>query len=359
MDLNIIGIMFKVGKVLALTPQSQDNQKSNNFQKLYAIVVFLLCTVCFVMNMSYRTLFYDDLSSVQLLLFVFTDVDRYLHNVYTLIIVMIFKQKEWFKLITNLRKTCVKASKTSQLLTFVMSHAAFLVLFVFVFHISVRSLGFAIGIQLYFLEYIQFYCQFYYMLFSCIILKMLLLRYSYQKFLLHEEIKMIQKRSFYRNSKSLKKIQCNIFCLKESADIFSDIFGGSILLNIFFNALKSLIYLERIIKNGYLGGMSIVSLGQIGIMVFFWTGTIVTVLRCDAVLKKFVEILRLSMKLEVISSDMTKDKNDQIRSFIDVVLHNRPKFTAFRFFEVNRSTIFRILYSIVTFLIIMIQFKLN
>jgi gustatory receptor len=58
-----------------------------------------------------------------------------------------------------------------------------------------------------------------------------------------------------------------------------------------------------------------------------------------------------------LEGELTSDENEEIQVFIDVVQHNRPEFRAARFFSINRSTLFSVLNSLTTFLLVMIQFK--
>jgi gustatory receptor len=71
-------------------------------------------------------------------------------------------------------------------------------------------------------------------------------------------------------------------------------------------------------------------------------------------LNKCDEILAKAYQLE---GELTSDENKEIQVFIDVMQHNRPEFRAARFFSINRSTLFSVLNSLTTFLLVMIQFK--
>jgi gustatory receptor len=71
-------------------------------------------------------------------------------------------------------------------------------------------------------------------------------------------------------------------------------------------------------------------------------------------LKKCDEILAQAYQLEGVLSSY---ENEEIQVFIDVVLHNCPEFRAARFFSIDRSTLFGVLNSLTTFLLVLIQFK--
>jgi gustatory receptor len=71
-------------------------------------------------------------------------------------------------------------------------------------------------------------------------------------------------------------------------------------------------------------------------------------------LKKCDEILAKAYQLEGM---MSSYENEEILVFIDVVQHNHPEFRAARFFSIDRSTLFSVLNSLTTFLLVLIQFK--
>ncbi|RZB40647.1 uncharacterized protein BDFB_011115, partial [Asbolus verrucosus] len=86
MDLKAINSILKVGRIFALTPSSTENRKPSIFQKCYVILVFLTLTV-----------------GASLVMRIVMDIDLFLHDCYSLFILMIFKRERWFKLIKNLR----------------------------------------------------------------------------------------------------------------------------------------------------------------------------------------------------------------------------------------------------------------
>jgi gustatory receptor len=74
----------------------------------------------------------------------------------------------------------------------------------------------------------------------------------------------------------------------------------------------------------------------------------------DSILKKYDEIL---VQVYCFAGEVASYENKEIQVFIDVVLHNRPEFRAARFFSIDRSTLFSVLNSLTTFLLVIIQFK--
>ncbi|XP_068901871.1 uncharacterized protein [Tenebrio molitor] len=156
--------------------------------------------------------------------------------------------------------------------------------------------------------------------------------------------------------KILKKIKFSIVALKKSVNIFNDTFGWTILFNIFSSASKTLVYIDVMIKQLDMLVTKSISLFYYDVCYILttWIGTLSTILLCDYILKKYDEILAEAYRLETMLSSYEKK---EIQVFIDVVTYNRPKFKAARFFSVDRSTLFSVLNSLTTFLLVMIQFK--
>lgn len=69
------------------------------------------------------------------------------------------------------------------------------------------------------------------------------------------------------------------------------------------------------------------------------------------ILREFDEIVDKACKIDIMDLYIQND------SYSDLVLRYRPNFTAARFCSLDKSTIFRVLESFTTFLLIAIQFK--
>ncbi|XP_068901770.1 uncharacterized protein [Tenebrio molitor] len=152
----------------------------------------------------------------------------------------------------------------------------------------------------------------------------------------------------------------DVLVLKETVDHFNDIFGWAILLNIFFASLRGLIYLDNAIK----GADSIDNVPQnywqmashIFVVLFYWIGIFALILWCDTIRKEFEELLSYCYQMQTCIAESTFTENDMC-IFTKSVSQSMPEFTAARYFSIDRSTIFSILNSITTFLLVMIQFK--
>lgn len=61
-------------------------------------------------------------------------------------------------------------------------------------------------------------------------------------------------------------------------------------------------------------------------------------------------------KMKRIMSKNADNEKLELRGFIELVHHNKPKFSAAGFFKIKKSTMFNILGTVTTLLIVMVQF---
>jgi hypothetical protein len=248
MDLNIIEIFFHIGKNFAVAPSTLDNYEASFWQSTYNLMVFLFFTAGSGISLSTEHLpRYILYNPIQLVLWVFTDVVRYVHNVYTLMVMIIIQRAKWFNLILNLKESFYDMNQESEslqksyYLTFILAQASFCVVISSMFYICYVSYNFYESILLYLTEFLQFYTQFFFITFYCMVVKMLRARYQ----------KTSSSRVFSSCASNLNELRIlkKIFTLKQTVDIFNDIFGGTVLLNILFTSSKSIVYMDRILKS--------------------------------------------------------------------------------------------------------------
>jgi gustatory receptor len=214
--------------------------------------------------------------------------------------------------------------------------------------------------------------MFFYQVFTSILLILLLSRYRRLSETLSQLIRA--RRQLYSKQvvEILKMIKKSIFTLKEGVEVFNDTFGWSFLFTIFSCASRTLIYFDIIIKHSEISvqNLSVFYYDFCRIMISwvkqftctfcsviplsFHFGILSTIFLCDSVIKKCDEILSQAYRLE---SELTSYDNEEILVLIDGLLHNRPEFRAARFFSIDRSTLFTVLNSLTTFLLVIIQFK--
>ncbi|KAJ3620274.1 hypothetical protein MTP99_004240 [Tenebrio molitor] len=208
---------------------------------------------------------------------------------------------------------------------------------------------------------IEINSQLFYVVLRCIILEMLLCRYQHQNYLV---LQAGSRAHFHNLFKILTKIKRNLLLMKTAIDLFNDIFGWTTLLNIFSISVRTLIHIDIFITKGsslYLttNTASILNtLYQITLLLIIWSGVLANVLLCDSVVQKHAQLLVLVSELET-NYQGVSSVNQQLNSLLNTIEHLRPKFEAARFFSVDKTILFTVLYSIVTFLLVIIQFKLN
>ncbi|RZB40778.1 gustatory receptor 28b [Asbolus verrucosus] len=346
--------IFKIGNILALTPASVGDRKSSLSRKIYGILVFVLYTVGVIASFLYRRSHYSKLTLIQLVLRILLDVDLYAFTYHTVIVLASMKGQQWFKLFKGLKSVDYQLFGTrSYYLILIMAHVALWSVSILAFYVWINFFGISF-LGLYLVEFLQMYSLFFYSLVTCIVLRMLLSRYKYQNFLLREQIVLTGKLF---SKRTLKKVVGNTFILKQTVDAFNDIFGWIILFDIFFGALRSLIYLDVAIKgDGHFSGNSPFGnflhwLSHISVISLYWVGILATILLCDNIMRESEELLGTFQQMEFALNE------NEICMAMKMVSYNRPKFDAARYFSISRTTIFKILNSLTTFLLVMIQFK--
>jgi hypothetical protein len=154
------------------------------FESTYNLMVFLFFTAGLGISLYYRAPAYIQYNPIQLVLWVFTDVVRYVHNVYTLVVVIIIQRAKCFNLILNLKESFYDMNQESEslqksyYLTFILAQASFCVVISSMFYISYASYNLYESILLYLTEFLQFYTQFFFIMFYCVVVKMLRARYQ-------------------------------------------------------------------------------------------------------------------------------------------------------------------------------------
>ncbi|CAH1380251.1 unnamed protein product [Tenebrio molitor] len=311
MDLEIIEAIFTVGKFTALTPSSTKNHNPHWWQKLYEVSVFIIYVVSFVLTAFGNNSVRATLTSIQFVLIILYELAQFINIFYILIVMMRVRRSLWFRLIECLDGVESGSPRIPLKLIFAMSQLIYCCLITLRMYTGLQQADFPRAI-LGAVTCYQQYTQFFYVVFTLILLVLLLARYEH----LRETLWQVTKARSQLHSKQIvdivRKLKNNIFTLKEGVEIFNDIFGWPILFTIVNGSSRSLIYLD-----------------------------------CD-------QILDQTYTLEAV---LTSHENEEIQVFIDAVLHNRPEFKAARFFSIDRSTLFSVLNSLTTFLLVMIQFK--
>ncbi|EFA05763.1 gustatory receptor 33 [Tribolium castaneum] len=340
MDVKTIKACLCLGKLFAIVP----------IQKFYPIFVFLVYTICEIYSLYQRRVIYVGFSAVQLVLKIVVDVSLYFHTFHVLIIVMSFKRDKWAKLFKILTKLESQSQLSRRFFCLVVGVH---ILFFINTSVNISTWIGLIGdyfLKCYLVEFLEIYPLFVYVISSSVILKILVEKYKHQNRLLTD----------FSNYKTVKT---NLFLLNQVVQIFNEIFGWTILVTIFFCVARTLMYFDIFSKDSFSKNFnirqgSIYFVTNLTSGLLFWTLLLYVIYLCDLVAKEFDQILNLAYKIETWSVifDNNLRKNQEI---MKEILNHRPNFTAARFFTINRSTIFTICNSLTSFLIIIIQFKIN
>ncbi|EFA05779.2 gustatory receptor 68 [Tribolium castaneum] len=185
----------------------------------------------------------------------------------------------------------------------------------------------------------------------------------YYNYLIYAILKII--RAKYKDlNKALKKgvisskqIETSLFNLKEIVDTFNKIFGWPLLFIIFTSSIIFLDYTDEFFNGkifaleGRKFGMALGSYVSMALLTSY--GAIVVILLCDYIGEEMTKVEERLFKLKRASSEK------EISSILVNVRYTFPKFSAAGFFVIGKSTILTVLGTVVTFLVIMVQFKEN
>jgi gustatory receptor len=343
-DLQAIKILFKIGHILALTPSSPTNAESSRFEKIYKYAVFTTCTL-FKFFTWYNTMsVYVQLPKIQLFFTMVTEVTLCSHCYYT---TMVVTNEHWYQLIDHLSRVESQSSREPRVLTVLVPLLAVGVVKVAELCYWSNSYGF-VALGLCFVEAVQKYSQFFYITATYTILRMVLARYQYQNLLRRNER---QPTRFRHNLHELKRLSCAV----------DDMFGWSILLHICFIVPTIMVYFHFLMRSStvrYTSKLQYLHLVQnvaisvklcefghslFHLLPWFQIGVLWIIVLCDAVQQEYEKILQ------------SFNKNSAL---YHMVLQTRPRFTAARFFSLQKSTIFSILNTLVTFSLVIIQIDL-
>jgi hypothetical protein len=262
MDLKIINVIFKCGRILSITPSSTWQRNLTILEKLYGYLIFATVTSFTWYNMFCTGVSGSYLTYSQYILAVAGISTYTMHNFYVFIIVRLQKHSQWFKLLQRLEYTqCYKNNQNLYYLQFVMSHLIALSVIVvnnylYVIYYDTTRILFNL------IMCIEFYLQYFYLVLRYIILEMLLSRY-------HHQNNLLQRATLKNFPKIPKRTKQDLFILEDAVKIFNDIFGWASLLDIFSTAIRTLITLDIAVKKD-LNFELFVVIFQFMFLLFYW-----------------------------------------------------------------------------------------
>ncbi|KAH0808189.1 hypothetical protein GEV33_014602 [Tenebrio molitor] len=342
-----------------LTPPKIQDLTITTPRKLYTVAMFLLHLIGLTTILMLKKWHFSQSIFLSTILRILHEAILFAYSFYTLIIAGLTKRRQWFLLVRHLERVeCEINNAKSLYMIFFVSNAIYLAVSVYTVSVWTRALGFRF-VNTYVFELLPVYSQFFITVSICVILKMIQSRYKHQKILLIRHFTQARKQLSYL---ILFKIKRSLLVLKDAVDLFNDIFGWNILLSIFFGAVRSLIYIETTVRREENVGDYDVSenywqvAARVSYAFFYWFGIFAVILWCDAVREEFEGLLSYCYHIQECVSGSAVNENE-FYAFTNSVSQNMPEFTAARYFCIDRSTIFSILNSVTTFVLVMIQFS--
>jgi gustatory receptor len=235
MDLTTLQSLLRVGEILAITPSLTTTKKTFT-KKCYDVAVLTVFTVGLSYSLYNRTSFYPRLNIFKLIIRVLQDLCLCMLSYYILVGVH-FRKKEWSHLISNLKS--VQTSKRTYTRSVIVAHLVYCPIILYTSWLWFRILK-AAYFKNFIIELSQFYMSFFYNILIVVVLKMILSRYDHIKGMLTKQNEKLCV---------LKQCKCDIYRLKESVDVFNDIFGWPLFLIISYSVLRILYSFEAILRD--------------------------------------------------------------------------------------------------------------
>ncbi|KAJ3620260.1 hypothetical protein MTP99_004227 [Tenebrio molitor] len=365
MDLAMIEFLCKFGRIFAFTPYSCNNRHPSFFQRCHICLVFAIYTVTFFGVQYVAAPQYSQLTRIQLVLSAVTYTNFYFTNVHILVVVMGLNQNRWVRLIDLLKSIEIRLD-TKQFTILKLSLVIFLSLCAFELFVTFYYFG-LVTFLLFLPTNIYTYSQFTYSICTCVVLQMVLTRYQhYTKAVLNRTDELFTV---------LQRVKLGVFTLKKCVNAFNDIFGWTTLGSVFCGTFKCFVYIDVASKHSEVvemwwgtEGDQLHFLCEIGFIAVMWvgvlapyldnsvialfqTGIVLTIFLSDKILNEFDNLLDLAWQRKGLNPHLDKE----FKLFVSFVECNRPRFTAARFFAIDRSTLFKIINSSIGFFLVMIQ----
>jgi hypothetical protein len=241
MVVKILNTFFTLGNFLALTPSSVENRNPTVRQNFNLFLAFLFYAIGAMYCLYQRTILYTSLPAISLILRLLIDFTLYAHNCYSVVVMMFLKRDRWFALTDKLRQVDAADNDKHYHFVFILMHSTYAACLAVLSYNWIESFGLQL-LRFYLVEYFQMYSLFFYLVLEHTLLIAVLKRYRRQKLLIQRSKKRIHKLI-------LKKIKCNLLLLKETVNVFNDIFGWQILFSIMYIVVRSLMFIMISLNN--------------------------------------------------------------------------------------------------------------
>ncbi|KAJ3652251.1 hypothetical protein Zmor_018232 [Zophobas morio] len=289
-----LDLYFKLGQILCYTP-SYTKPKTTFLQILYSFILSTFLTVALGITISNRN-FYGDYNYIKTAVSALLDFTLLTFN-YSIILVVLCKEQQWKLLTGSIRTITTKYNKGRKyrylIFVFVVAHCTGWLVIALSFKAFLEFYGMWY-FKNYNIQYLQLGLLFSYNMFLCLIVALIWFMYKEVKVSLRKTLSDdVAKNVLY----VVTNLDDSLCFLKDTVDVFNEIFAWPITLLIFHTNLQ---------------------------------------------------IINDSNSISVVK--------EELYEFTNSVIDNFPKFSVARFFEIRRSNLLNILGTVATFLIIMIQF---
>ncbi|XP_044261125.1 gustatory and pheromone receptor 39a-like [Tribolium madens] len=324
MSEQLLELVLNTLKIVGIGPKSR---------KIYSFVFLTILTILVIFASIDRP-YLKSYTHIKVVVSVLMDFIAYFFNFYT---ILFHRETDFFKMFSNepkfeFRHYCV----------FLIVNVVFWVIVLMSNYAFTRIIILKSIVEIVIID-VEIYSQFLFGFMIFLILDIIKSKYR----------KMNQILRNYRQITSdefvflVTKIESFSFQLKNSVDEFNDIFGVPLLLIISYSTLHFVNYIDdlfffRFEKSKF--QFLISNISQVS-LIFITNYTLI--IMCDCVGKEASNLLKIAQKV----------KTSQGNKFVlDCLVLNFPKFSAGGFFQIKKSTIFSVLNTVSTLLIVMVQF---
>lgn len=229
MSLTLLKTLFKIGKFLAITPHNF--KKPTIFEIFFGFCVISFHTATSIISTIYRIPDYSHYIHIRLTIHVILTTSMYLFSIVVICIGVLQRQK-WYRLFKILKLTQNSPEKTTYF-SLIFSNLIFLLMSAYI-NVCFTQVTGPKFLGKHLVTFPQLYVQFFTTFLIYTILKIVKMRYKV--------LGKILKKYKRGNKIILKKVCYDYIFLKETVEIFNEIFGWPILLLTIHSSLQIVVY---------------------------------------------------------------------------------------------------------------------
>jgi gustatory receptor len=233
-------MILNFGKILALTPPY--NPELTLFRKIYSTVVLAVITVGVIISTINKRL-YRNFISIKIAEHLVLDGSLLIFNYCSITAVTFWKRRQWKELVENL-KIIADAEIWSSVVVFIALQFLGVLTLTSALYTRVDMYGFEY-VSRYNVDYLQDYMLYSYNTILYVIARMIFINYK----LINKFLWQILHRTGDCETNchlKLKQIETHLYLLKDTVDIFNDIFGWPIFFIIVYTTLHILNHFDNI-----------------------------------------------------------------------------------------------------------------